>query len=127
MYDVGDILGKKLYAATNVATTRNYLPNSEPYKLFTEGDLIGEVYSYIHKNGQIWWMFLDKKGRPYYAKHHKGMFNQDALREQGVLTIREKELLNDDTPEWVKQGKGLIKFAIVGFGGIAIIKALINR
>jgi len=93
MYSMDQVIGKTLYA--NEAVNVYSLPDTSSSILFTvkTGDLVGSVYSYILRDGKLWWMLqpsgqLDKYG---YVIHETNRFSESIIREQGSLTIKEVE------------------------------------
>jgi hypothetical protein len=73
------VIGKNLYAKGNV-DVYDY-PNGKLINRFTNGYLIGNVYSYLINNGQVYWMFYDKENNPYYVKHVTGNLELKELPE----------------------------------------------
>lgn len=93
-YPVNQIIGKTMYARTQV-----------PYKLLPwddapiagymqKGQSIGVVYSYLGvkaNRSNIYWMFYNAEGQAYYVEHIGAYFDLNQLRAQGAQTSEEIE------------------------------------
>lgn len=132
-YSAADIIGKDLYAKRAVPIKRTaYDDAPSPYDV-SAGSLVGTVYSYLEPTAgrsTLYWMFYDSAGVPYYVAHQKGLFDENRLRQQGVLTEKEKqELANQEgTPQWYKLGRNMLVTGLLIYGGLRygpdIIKSL---
>lgn len=132
MYELADIVDKSLYAKRTVPILR--LPYDDADVLFSvgPGQVVGVVDTYFLPNPangrtKIYWGFLDVDGNPYYAAHEIGAYDLEALQAQGLLSIEEKDLVQD-YPEWynlagdvIGQAKGLIWYAV---GAVLLVKIL---
>jgi hypothetical protein len=86
-YSVDDIVGKTLIARKPVQIKR-FPQNSAPV-VYTvpAGQPIGTVYSWVQTDGNIWWMYLDDKGKTYYTKHQAGYYDIKSLEAQGTVAL----------------------------------------
>lgn len=61
------VINKSLFSKGNVNVYN--LPGGLVTKTISNGNLIGVVYSWVTYNGDIYWMFYNTYGIPYYVKH----------------------------------------------------------
>ena len=110
MYDVGDILGLTMYSKTAVPVY------SEPWdvgftpELIPANSMIGVVWSFYEpKSGRsrLMWGFQDQFGQLFFTPHEVGMYNLQALRDQGLLDIDEKKII-ENYPDWYEASTELI-------------------
>jgi len=117
-FNASEIIGKTLFAKSDVN-----IVNASGVVLgkVKAGNPIGTVYSWItdKSNGDILWMFYDSSQNPYYVRHKEGLFDVKELREQGVMTTKEREdQAKEDAKPWYqklgeKAGKTFITIVIV--------------
>ena len=93
-FNAADIIGKTLIAKKQTNILR--LPSSNAISVYeaNAGETIGVVNSYLLPNNQrnnIFWMFEDSNGKPYYVEHQQNQFDVKTLQSQGVLTLEEKK------------------------------------
>jgi hypothetical protein len=60
------VIGKSLYSKGVVDLLD--LPGGKVINTIQSGGLLGNVYSWVTKNGLVYWQFYDKYNMPYYAK-----------------------------------------------------------
>jgi hypothetical protein len=86
------IIGKTLYANKTIEKLNSSL---QKIGTFSNGQLVGIVYSYILRNGNVYWMFYDKSSNPYYVKHTSTSFSSKSggVSEAFEQVEREKENL----------------------------------
>lgn len=127
MYSINDVVGLTLVARKEIPIKRAAFDQAEVVNSIPAGQNVGIVYSYLTPRAgrsKIYWMFYDQAGVAYYTAHEVGFYDLEALREQGLLTIQEKDLIQD-YPEWYQAGSELISSAgslllKVGLGILAI-------
>jgi hypothetical protein len=61
------VIGKSLYAKGDVKVYS--VPGGAVTKVLEDAALIGNVYSYVTNNGEVYWQFYNAYGVPYYVKH----------------------------------------------------------
>jgi hypothetical protein len=61
------VIGKSLYAKGDVKVYN--VPGGAVTKVLEDAALIGNVYSYVTNNGEVYWQFYSNYGVPYYVKH----------------------------------------------------------
>jgi hypothetical protein len=61
------VINKSLFSKGNVNVYK--LPGGLIIRTIPSGSLVGIVYSWVTYNGDIYWMFNDTYGIPYYVKH----------------------------------------------------------
>jgi hypothetical protein len=101
------IIGKTLFAEKQLDKLNS---NLSKIGTFAKGSSVGIVYSYIIRNGSVYWMFYDATNKPYYVKHSADSFKfsggvADALSQQQLE--KEKQL---------KEQKGAIPYYIEKYG-----------
>lgn len=65
------VVGKSLYAKS-VVNVYN-VPGGAVVRTISTGGLIGQVYSWITNNGDVYWQFYNAYGVPYYVKHDSNL------------------------------------------------------
>lgn len=92
LVDSTQIIGKTLVAAKTVYMY-SYPESKQEYYLYkiSPGTTIGEVYSYVKRNGVTWWMFDLPNGKKGYVIHSKDAFSFEVLKQQGTQTVQEQE------------------------------------
>lgn len=119
------IIGKTLFAKKNLDKLNS---NLQKIGVFSAGDSVGVVYSYIVRNGSVYWLFYDRMNKPYYIKHTADSFKMtggvmEAVQEQ--KTEKEKQLIQDKgaVPYYIeKYGK----WVLIGFLGVAIFSSYLK-
>ena len=106
------IIGKNLFAKRKLDKLNGSL---QPVGTFLPGQLVGNVYSWISRNGKIYWMFNTLSGSFYYVLHDPNAFQftadvQTAFEE--MKAAEEKQMI---------QQKGAIPYYIEKYGKIAIL------
>ena len=120
---VDKIINQSMYAKGSVDAYKN-INDTVPIRKFTNGGLIGNVYSYVVRNdGKFFWMFIDSRNWPsgtYFVEHDPNKLN----------VINLNNILADIKREADKQkqtDKGLLQYNIDKYlpwiigGGIAVI------
>lgn len=94
-YSIADIIGKTLYPNTTLNVYDH--PDGNVIGTVTPPNPAGVVYSWVTgAGGAIWWMFqgnnsnLANQYGSYYILQAPGVFNVQALTQQGVITIAQK-------------------------------------
>ena len=93
-FNANDIIGKTLIAKKTIDIVRSADDSAQSVYEVTPGESVGVVYSYLLPNNarsNIYWMFEDNTGRPYYVKHGVGKFDIQTIQSQGALTLEEKQ------------------------------------
>lgn len=110
------IIGKTLFAAKQLDKLSAGL---QKIGVFKPGETVGVVYSYITRNGQVYWMFYDAFSKAYYVKHSADSFKftkdvQNALQEQQIQ--EEKELIEKKgaIPYYIEKYGKWVLYSIVG-------------
>ena len=106
------IIGKNLFAKKRIEKLNGSL---NPIGIFAPGQLVGTVYSWITRNGKVYWMFNTLSGSFYYVLHDPNAFKfsadvQAALDE--MKAEKEKEIINT---------KGAIPYYIEKYGKILLL------
>ena len=127
---VNKIIGKGLIAKKNVDRLNSSLQKIGTYK---PGESIGVVYSYIQRNGKIYWMFQPDFMPPYLVEHTSTSFQitddiANVIKEQKLQ--REKELRDQEI-----EIKGAIpyyiekygKFLVLIIAGVYLTKSFITK
>lgn len=129
-FNAADIIGKTLIAKKQTNILR--LPTSNAISVYqaNAGETIGVVNSYLLPNNQrnnIFWMFEDSNGKPYYVQHQQNQFDVKTLQSQGVLTLEEKKEQEDAANETI--GNKVFRYIKNGFliaASAYVLKAIID-
>jgi hypothetical protein len=65
------VIGKSLYAKS-VVNVYN-VPGGAVVRTIATGGLIGQVYSWVTYNGEVYWQFYNAYRVPYYVKHDSNL------------------------------------------------------
>lgn len=107
---------------------------------FKPGELIGVVYSWLQKDGKLYWMFYDSQNKPYYVEHSDDAIQrtpqvksiikvEDAKRkaaaEADILKAQEviKESKGDFAYYFEKYGKVVLGVVV----GTILIKTILEK
>ena len=94
------VLNKNLYAKGKV---QGYdLPDGKVVLTFENGGLVGNVYSYVIRNGIVYWQFF-KNNKPYYVKHDN---NKLSLKELPAIL---KKIADEQQKQEIEQ-KGTLNY-----------------
>lgn len=122
---VGQVYDKSLFATKQI---KLYRRQNSPEVVYTvqPGGHVGVVYSHVMNGLELWWMFYDKNGKAYYAKHEDGAFSWQALQQQGTKTT--DEIVKEQTPKTaldsvLETASNLIKPAVIAIAAYYAIKA----
>jgi len=124
-YDPQDIVGITLYAKKPVPIVRLPYDSEQPAKTIPAGQPVGEVYSFLLANeGRtgLYWMFYDQNNRPYYARHEKGLFDENSIQNQGVLSTEQK-----NQPAWLRQARPVLIWTGVAIVASKVLPAIIRK
>lgn len=84
------VVGRDLFAVkAGIKIKRNPSSDAETLRTLSRGDRVGNVYSFVERTGEIWWML--KPDATEYVLHEKGAFDLDALKQQGAMTNEDIE------------------------------------
>jgi hypothetical protein len=119
------IIGKTLFAAKQLDKLNS---NLVKIGVFAKGSSVGVVYSYIVRNGSVYWMFYDIMNKPYYVKQTADSFKFSG----GVSEAFNKQQLEKE--KQLKEDKGAIPYYIEKYGkwvliavvGVAIFKGYLK-
>lgn len=115
--NITQIIGKTLFAAKTVTVHRLPDPNSEIVATVQPGHTVGVVYSWVTRNGKIWWQFDNFT----YAIHEPDLYSLKKLYDQGVI-----DTSTQNQPSNVERFKALMSKTIDNLGiAIPVIIALI--
>jgi len=118
-----DFLGGKLFARQNVIIYDR--PNGNIIEMKKAGDEIGTIYSYVLRDGSVWWN-IDGKNYSGFVLHQKGIFDdialQNSLRENAakkeelIKSAAEKRISENDNPlyNFLPDLGGHVKAIIIG-------------
>lgn len=135
-YNAGDVINKTLIALKPVPVYSFPGDHELPMGYIEPGTPVGVVYSYLDASpGQdrttLWWQFgpATNYSKYFYAPHREGLYDVSALREQGVITTKEKaEAAAEANLPWYER---LIKrygiWVVVSVLGAAALKGYFSR
>ena len=106
------IIGKTLFAKKNLTRLNSLLVK---IGTITAGSPVGEVYSYIQRNGKLYWSFNDFSNKDYYVLHTPDSFKFTGDVKQAIQENKqEKENIQ-------KEQKGSIPFYIEKYGKVILL------
>jgi hypothetical protein len=119
------IIGKTLFAKKSLDKLNSSL---QKIGIFSPGESVGVVYSYIVRGGSVYWMFYDLMNKPYYVKHTSDSFKfsggvLEAVQQQ--KTEKEKQMIQDKgaVPYYIeKYGK----WVLYGVLGVALFRSYLK-
>ncbi|AXH73871.1 MAG: hypothetical protein [Bacteriophage sp.] len=111
-YNAAQIVGKTLYALQDIKLTRSPMDGAAAIFTVKRGQPLGVVYSYLQPaagRSSLWWMFYDNNKKAYYVEHKPGLFDINAIKDQGgkdtETVIKEQEAANESGRDfWSKKG-----------------------
>jgi hypothetical protein len=129
-FNANDIIGKTLIAKKAIDIVRSADDSAQSVYEVSPGESVGVVYSYLLPNNarsNIYWMFEDNTGRPYYVKHGVGKFDIKTIQSQGALTLEEKQEQAEAASETITNK--VFRYAKNGFliaAAAYIVKSIID-
>ena len=139
IYDIGDVVGKTLFAKKDLPVYTSYPTASykpQPVAVVKSGSPAGVVYSWIDADptqgrSNIWWMFQGGGlgSGYYYIPHSEGAFDVSTLAQQGVLSLDQKaaQAAAADQPWYETIIKETLPIVVVAILGAAVIKGYIAK
>jgi hypothetical protein len=92
-FNAGDVIGKTLYANTDVKIYDRPEDKAKVSRIVKAGQRVGEVYSFLlprEGRSNFYWFFKDTAGKNYFAIDDKKSFDLKALKAQGVKSQEQK-------------------------------------
>lgn len=132
-YSADEIVGKTLIAKNAVFAydLPTYEPNSKIIGTIKPNTPAGVVFSYVggQPNRPLNWQFKGVGGKMYYINHMPGMFDVQALQQQGALTTQEKQeqaqeqnlSTGDKLLSYFKKTSNVIIFTALGLVALNVI------
>jgi len=121
-YSANDVLGRFLIAREDVPVYD--LPNGTRIGEIKKGNSTAEVYSYVVRNGQVWWQFdytiPGQTPGAYYVLQKDGRFSLSAA--PGNVAVSPSNLPGVDV---FPDASGIKKYAV--WGGLALAAILLLR
>jgi hypothetical protein len=121
-YSANDVLGRYLIAREDVPVYD--LPNGTRIGEIKKGNSTAEVYSYVVRNGQVWWQFdytiPGQTPGAYYVLQKDGRFSLSAA--PGNVAVTPSSLPSIDV---FPGADGIKKYAV--WGGLALAAILLLR
>lgn len=121
-YSANDVLGRYLIAREDVPVYD--LPNGTRIGEIKKGNSTAEVYSYVVRNGQVWWQFdytiPGQTPGAYYVLQKDGRFSLSAA--PGNVAVTPSALPSIDV---FPDASGIKKYAV--WGGLALAAILLLR
>ena len=101
------IIGKTLFAKKDLTRL-----NSALVKIGTivKGSPVGQVYSYIQREGKVYWQFIDFNNKPYFVLHTPDSFKFSGDVKEAV------EKQKSEAEKIEKEEKGSVPFYIEKYG-----------
>jgi len=91
-------------------------------KSYTKGANIGKIYSWVVRDGQVWWQVNYFSGKPQgWVKHEKGLFDSEIAEQtsdgKAIEVKKEQERIEDEKSIGAQLTKGVTGIT-EGFGSI---------
>jgi len=119
-YSADQVIDKFLYVKKG-KTVKVYSSTMAEIKVLLGGELVGQVYSWIMRNGSLYWELYNRT----YVKHETGTFTE--IASQGALTVEEeaKQDAGIETTFFEKM-KGYINI-LLGMGFIIAVLTILPK
>ena len=121
-YNASDIVGKTLYAKTEVPLFRAI--GGPIIYTVKPGEMVGTVTSWIDAvpgRNPLIWEFEDNNKRTYYAEHKIGRYSTTALQSQGAQTVQQQQAAAAAAAQTTGDKiMGLVKWAVI-IGAVAYL------
>lgn len=132
LYSADQVIDKMLFARQPVKLKRVPEDSANVIYVVPVGAAVGKVYSWLDiKPGirtNLYWMFYDSNGKPYYAEHKEGLFDLGTLREQGAVSVKEQVEAERAKAETLKETiMTVLKWGGIGLGVVILGKAFIQK
>ena len=101
------IIGKNLYAKKRIDKLNLSLKKVGEFKA---GDNVGIVYSFIQRNGNVYWLFKPEYGSQYLVKHDSTSFQLTEGVKQAIQTQKA------EIEKQIKEEKGNVSYYIEKYG-----------
>lgn len=124
-------IGKTFYAKESRTRFRypgdfkTTFPGEKKLLVYKPGDLIGVVYSWLEKDGKLYWMFLNSQGKAYYIQHKEGAIQLTQQLKNVIKVAEAKEKAETDaalqqSQEIMKEAKGDFAFYFEKYGKVVL-------
>lgn len=128
IYNASQIIGKDLYAKKKITVRKSPSDTAAVAYTVNNGNRVGTVYSYLTRDGAIWWMLTDNN----YVKHEQNAFSIQALREQGAKTSEELEKEKEDKnkpafEKFMEAAGKVLKYGAFAVGGFILLRDYLNK
>lgn len=110
-FSADQIIGKKIYAKTAVKALNSALQPTG--QVFPAGRLIGTVWSYVIRNGIVYWIIGNQNG--FLIKHDAAQLSLDPQERKDLELRQQRQQLQD---------KGAIAFYIEKYGKWLLLAGL---
>ena len=110
-FSADQIIGKKIYAKTSVKALNSALQPTG--QVFTAGRLIGTVWSYIVRNGMVYWIIGNQNG--FLIKQDAAQLSLDPQERKDLELRQQRQQIQD---------KGAIAFYIEKYGKWLLLAGL---
>lgn len=119
-YSAADVLGRYLIAREDVPVYD--LPNGNRIGEIKKGNSTAEVYSYVVRNGQVWWLFdytvPGQTPGAYYVMQKDGRFSISAAPGNVAVSANVLPSIDVTATDWRK-------WAV--YGGLGLLALLLIR
>jgi hypothetical protein len=118
-----DIVGYTLFAQEAVELKTIPRDSAPAIETVFPGATVGVVTGWVDQDlaqdrASLYWMLDDGAGGTLWAKHEKGLYDLEALKEQGVIT--------ETVPDWFRYVQKILITVLVGYGVTQVVKTYIN-
>lgn len=127
-FSVDQIVDKTLIAKKPVPIKRLPLDTAPTVYTVKPGETVGVVYSWVSRDGSIWWEYYDSNKNAYYTKHEPGTYDIKSLEAQGTISLEQQqdETKKDESPVtyYLDKLTTPLVWGIVLYMGVKIYKEL---
>lgn len=134
IYSAAQVIGKSLIAKTKINIRRLPSQTAEILSVTKPGQTVGKVYSYVEKEGFIWWQLNNEKG-PWVA-HKAGWYSITALKSQGAKTVEQEieekqeneKTITDKLSDFFSPTGAIVKYGLpiaLILGGFLVVDRLL--
>lgn len=130
-FSAADIVGKTLYAKTDVPLKR--LPEDAAAAVYTvpAGSVVGIVESYISpkigRNQNLYWQFSDG-ARSFYAEHLVGRFDTKTVEIQGGVSLEDQKAAAEAAAESITDKIGrYVSYIGAAFGLFVLLRDQLKK
>jgi hypothetical protein len=127
-YTPNQLVGVFVYAGKNVSAYNSI--EGTPVVTIPKDAPIGEIFSYVIRDGVLWWMFYYNNNTPFYIRNSDNVFNNVLLEASGVVSAEQQiidaEQENQNIGDSIVASiSPLVKYGIIAFAVAGVVKFIL--